>query len=197
MNSRPKVLLVDDVPTNVQILAQALGTDYELFFAMSGPEALHLAARQVPDLILLDVMMPGMDGYHVCGLLKQDAQLRDIPVIFVTAMDEIENESRGLELGAVDYVAKPFNPGLVRLRVRNHLEMKRQRDTLAARTAELEKAMQDIKTLSGLLPVCAWCRKIRDDAGEWSQLESYISTHSEAQFTHAICPQCYQKTMGE
>jgi CheY-like chemotaxis protein len=197
MNLRPRVLLVDDVPTNVQILAQALGSDaYELFFAMNGPDALRLASQQQPDLILLDVMMPGMDGYHVCGVLKHDPRLQDIPVIFVTAMDEIEYETRGLELGAVDYVAKPFNPGLVRLRVRNQLDLKAQRDTLAARTAELEKAMQDIKLLSGLLPVCAWCRKIRDDAGGWDQLESYISRHSDATFTHVICPDCYRKTMA-
>jgi diguanylate cyclase (GGDEF)-like protein len=124
------VLIVDDVPTNIQILADILKQDYRVLFATSGEQALSIAATREPDLILLDVMMPGIDGFMVCTRLKKDPLLRDTPVIFVTAMGEVEDETRGFEVGAVDYITKPVSPPVVRARVRNHLELKHQRDLL-------------------------------------------------------------------
>ena len=126
-----KILIVDDIPSNIQVLNETLRGEYRIFFATSGRDALKLAAEVQPDLILLDVMMPEMDGREVCRWLKAEPLLRDIPVVFVTAMAQEDDEATGLELGAVDYITKPFNPALVRLRVRNHLELKRQRDLLA------------------------------------------------------------------
>ena len=131
MTQRQKILIVDDAPINIQVLNEALQRDYHTFFATSGRDALRIAAEVVPDLVLLDVMMPEMDGYEVCRAMKANAELRDIPVVFVTAMSQQEDETVGLELGAVDYITKPFNPVIVRLRVRNQLELKRQRDMLA------------------------------------------------------------------
>lgn len=125
------ILLVDDAPTNIQVLNETLKDDYRLFFATSGSEALRMVNQAPPDLIILDVIMPDMDGYEVCRALKTNAQAHDIPIIFITSMRQQEDEVVGLELGAVDYITKPFNPAVVRLRVRNQIELKRQRDLLA------------------------------------------------------------------
>jgi len=125
VDSRPKLLLVDDEPTNLQVLRQILQDDYRLFFAKDGDKALEMAARERPDLILLDVMMPGMTGYEVCTRLKQDEMTVATPVIFVTALADVDDEARGFEVGAVDYITKPVSPPIVRARVRTHLSLVR------------------------------------------------------------------------
>lgn len=125
-----KILIVDDAIINIQVLNELLKGEYRIFFATRGSEALDIATTALPDLILLDVMMPDMDGYDICRKLKADPLLKEIPVIFITAMSQEQDEVLGLELGAVDYITKPFNLSLVRLRVRNQLELKRQRDIL-------------------------------------------------------------------
>ncbi|NVN98491.1 MAG: response regulator [Geobacteraceae bacterium] len=190
---RPVILVVDDLPENVQVLGELLSINYEIYFALDGSQALEHAGKVKPDLILLDVMMPVMNGYEVCRSLKESEELRDIPVIFITALDQPEHESQGLELGAVDYITKPFNSKLVLLRVHNHLMMKFQHDQLLARAIELEDAMAKIKILSGIIPICSSCKKIRDDAGYWQQVEEYISKYSEAVFSHGICNDCAKK----
>lgn len=119
------------MPTNIKMVIQALkNPEYEILAATNGPEALETAAAEQPDLILLDIMMPEMDGYEVCEELKKNEKTQQIPVIFVTAKDEDEDEARGLGLGAVDYITKPIRAPIVKARVRNHLELKRQRDLL-------------------------------------------------------------------
>lgn len=125
VDTRPKLLLVDDEPTNLQVLRQILQDDYRLFFAKDGEKALELAARERPDLILLDVMMPGMTGYEVCTALKQAAATQAIPLIFVTALADVDDEARGFEVGAVDYITKPVSAPIVRARVRTHLSLVR------------------------------------------------------------------------
>lgn len=122
---RPRILVVDDTPANLRILSDALRGEFELALAPSGARALEIAlSEEPPDLVLLDIMMPEMDGYEVCRRLKADERTRDLPVIFVTAMAEAEDEAKGLELGAIDYLAKPVNPALVKARVRNHLALR-------------------------------------------------------------------------
>jgi response regulator RpfG family c-di-GMP phosphodiesterase len=138
-----------------------------------------------------------MSGYEVLRALKQNLSLKEIPVVFITALDKEDQETKGLTMGAVDYIPKPFNTTIVKLRVRTQLELKRQRDVLIQRNEELQKALAEIKTLSGLLPICASCKKIRDDQGYWTQLESYISKHSGAEFTHGCCPDCMKKLYPE
>ncbi len=194
---KQKILIVDDTPANIQILDETLKDEYEIYFALNGKDALQNGATMMPDLILLDIMMPEMDGYEVCRTLKNDSLLKEIPVIFITALDQADHETKGLELGAVDYITKPFNPGIVRLRVKNHLELKKHRDALALRNRELQEALAKIKTLSGLLPTCMYCKKIRDDKGHWNQIEDYISDHSEAGFSHSMCPECTKKMHPE
>ncbi|GAC1574943.1 MAG: diguanylate cyclase [Candidatus Elarobacter sp.] len=130
MPAHPTVLCVDDDATNIAILANLLEPEFDVIFATNGMQALEIAVSALPDLILLDVVMPNMDGYAVFSRLKADPATTDIPVIFISSLQESDSESRGLELGAADYVAKPFNAAIVRARVRNHVELKRTRDQL-------------------------------------------------------------------
>lgn len=136
-----RVLIVDDTGSNVDLLVGMLDDIYDIRVAMDGPGALEAVADEKPDMILLDVMMPGMDGYEVCRRLKENPETRGIPVIFLTAMTGENEEARGLSLGAVDYIAKPFSPELVKSRVNNQIELKRYRDRLEdlvrERTSEL------------------------------------------------------------
>jgi CheY-like chemotaxis protein len=191
------ILIVDDEPGNIEILSESLSSSYEILFATSGKEALQIVKRQMPDMIILDIIMPVMSGYEVLQNLKLDQSFKEIPVIFITALTQEDQETRGLTLGAMDYISKPFNTAIVKLRVKTQMELKLQRDILIQRNEELRKALAKIKTLSGLLPICASCKKIRDDHGYWTQLESYISEHSEAEFTHGCCPECMKKLYPE
>ncbi len=126
---RARVLLVDDVPTNIQVLKEALVGEYIVTFATDGKKALELAkVEPQPDLILLDIMMPGMDGYEVCLKLQEDKATQGIPVIFVTAKDEEHDEERGFAVGGVDYITKPFSVPLVRARARTHIVLKKHRE---------------------------------------------------------------------
>ncbi|MGR1216341.1 HD domain-containing phosphohydrolase [Metapseudomonas otitidis] len=122
---RQCLLLVDDEPTNLQVLRHILQDDYRLLFAKDGSKALELAGRERPALVLLDVMMPGMTGHEVCQQLKNDPATREIPVIFVTALADTEDEAKGFEVGAVDYITKPVSPAIVKARVRTHLSLVR------------------------------------------------------------------------
>jgi diguanylate cyclase (GGDEF)-like protein len=128
MNGR--ILIVDDAMENIQILHHALRDEHDVLFALGGEKALQIAHNQMPDLILLDAVMPGMDGYEVCSALRASAAVRDIPVIFVTALTHPEDETRALEAGAVDFITKPFNVAVVRARVRTQLTIKRQADAM-------------------------------------------------------------------
>ncbi len=122
------ILIVDDLPLNLHIMTEVLGGEYELAIATNGKDALARAESIIPDLILLDVQMPGMNGFEVCKILKTIPRLQGVPVIFLTSMAQQEDEVAGLNLGAVDYITKPFQIDVVRLRVRNQLELKRYRD---------------------------------------------------------------------
>jgi putative two-component system response regulator len=133
IDDRPLILAVDDEPANLQLLHDILGREFRLLCAKNGERALQLAAQQRPALILLDVMMPGMDGYAVCSELKNDSATAHIPVIFVTAVCAVEDELRGFEAGAVDFVAKPVSPPIVLARVRAHLTMVRVSEIKASR----------------------------------------------------------------
>ena len=126
----PRLLVVDDQPANIQALYQVFSADHQVLMATNGEQALKLAATQHPDLVLLDVVMPGIDGHEVYRRLQADEATRDIPVIFVTAQSDEESEARGLELGAVDFISKPVNPTVVRARVKTHLMLKAQSDLL-------------------------------------------------------------------
>lgn len=144
---RYTVLVVDDTPDNIHIVMATLHDEYALLVATNGPKALELARSEPPpDLILLDIMMPEMDGYQVCTILKSQEETKNIPVIFVTGMNDDKDERKGFELGAVDFIRKPFRPALLRARIRNQIELKQYRDHLRdeveLRTAELKQAKE-------------------------------------------------------
>lgn len=127
---RPKLLLVDDQPMNIRVLHQLFRYECDVHMATGGEQAIEVCKALLPDLILLDVVMEGMDGHEVCRRLKADPLTQDIPIIFLSANGEEDDEAIGLELGAVDYIGKPFNPMIVRARVKTHLTLKRQGDYL-------------------------------------------------------------------
>ncbi|GFO66627.1 diguanylate cyclase response regulator [Geomonas limicola] len=150
---RPKILIIDDTPANIAILNETLKDEYDVYFAISGSEGLQVAVTLEPDLILLDIMMPEMDGFEVCRELKATELTARIPVIFVTAAVSHEEEVRGLQCGAADYIAKPISPPVVALRVRNHLELTRRSrmlETLSEELAGKNRQLQMLARMDGL-----------------------------------------------
>ncbi len=138
-----KILLVDDTKTNIDVLIQALRNDYKLGVALNGEKAIEYTQRNKPDLILLDILMPGMNGFEVCEKLKEDPETHDIPIIFITAMDSSGDKSRGFEMGAVDYIIKPFDITEVKARVKTHLTLKIAQETLKNHNQLLDQKVQE------------------------------------------------------
>ncbi|MBF0195058.1 MAG: response regulator [Magnetococcales bacterium] len=141
--NKAKILIVDDIPGNILVLAEILDENYDVAVATSGKQALEITAKEQPDLILLDIVMPEMDGYEVCTRIKQDSVSKDIPIIFITAKNAPWDESKGLGLGAVDFLTKPIRPQIVKARVKTHIELKKQKDGLKDSAKKLEKQVLD------------------------------------------------------
>lgn len=211
MNTQPPemqtVLIVDDIPANLSLLRDVLEPEgFRILGATSGAAALNICQRTLPDLILMDVSMPEMDGFEACRRLKQLPGVQSIPVVFITARHETEAVVEGFNSGGSDYLAKPFNRAEAIIRVKAHLEnsrlhrllrernleLERLNAELTSRQQQLEEALASIKTLRGLIPICSYCKKIRDDKGYWDRVENYLQKHSEALFSHGICPECAQ-----
>jgi putative two-component system response regulator len=154
-NQKQTILIVDDEPGNIKILLELLRSDYQIRVANNGEKALQIASSdEPPDLILLDVMMPGIDGYEVCRQIKNKPETRDIPIIFLTAKSQVEDEQRGLNLGAVDYITKPISPPIVLARVMTHLQLKKVRDFLKDKNEFLEhEVAQRTKEISNIQDV--------------------------------------------
>jgi CheY-like chemotaxis protein len=188
-----KVLIAEDEPDSRHLLEIMVGRwGYEAQAARDGLEALEALERNdAPPLALLDIMMPGMDGLEVCRRIKQRESARPFYVIMLTAKTLPREVVTGLEAGADDYLTKPFDSNELRARIRVGERIIELQQSLALRVAELEDALSRVKQLQGLLPICSYCKKIRDDRNYWEQVESYIARHSEAQFSHGICPDCY------
>ncbi|MBU2512250.1 response regulator [bacterium] len=174
---KPLILIVDDNPKNHQFIGILLQKNgYEPAASLSGIRALEFVNRCLPALILLDVTMPGMDGFEVCQKLKESEKTKYIPVIFLTARISSEDIAKGFEVGGVDYITKPFQPIELLARVKNHIEM---------------------KILRGFLPICSKCKSIRDDKGYWAGIEHYLEAHSHAVFSHGLCPDCSEELYGD
>ena len=185
------VLIVDDTVENLCLLIELLKDDYHLVPVKSGEAALKMLKTSAsPDLILLDIVMPGMGGYEVCSNIKADPKTCNIPVIFITSLSEDVDETKAFKVGAVDYITKPINPTTAKARVKTHIELSR---TMKA----LQQALEKIKTLNGLIPICSVCKKIRDDKGYWNLLEAYIEEHSNALFSHGLCPDCVEQLYAD
>ena len=185
------ILIIDDHPATRKLLDDILGHHYHVLVVSNGQEALDLV-RDNPmiDLILLDIIMPGMSGYEVCQRLKEDERTRDIPVVFLTVMEEDHDEARGFAVGVTDYIIKPISRLRLLARVKNQLALRQKQRELELKNRELQTALDQIKTLHGILPICSFCKQIRNDQGAWQRLEEYIQHHSEAEFSHSICPKC-------
>ena len=179
-NLSPLILIADDTNFMRKILIKILEkAKYRIAVAKSGKDVLSFVEKRNPDLILLDIIMPEMDGIETCRRLKSNNNTNDIPIIFITAKTEIDDLVKGFEAGAVDYVKKPFNPLELLARVNVHIELKR--------------AKKEIETLRGIIPICANCKNMRNDKGYWEQIEEYIQTRTEAEFTHSLCPKCVEE----
>jgi len=152
------------------------------------------------DLILMDILMPEQDGVETCRQIKRCAHLQDVPVIMVTAKNDLSNLKEAFSAGAMDYISKPVNSVELLARVSSALLLKQEMDRrknrefeLRRSNEELQKALKEVKVLRGLIPICASCKKIRNDGGFWQQLEEYLGEHSEAEFSHGLCQPCIKK----
>ncbi len=221
------LLLIDDRPENLIALESILDDPkFNLVKATSGQQALALVLEYEFALILTDVQMPEMDGFETAELLRGKAESKHIPIIFVTASNkEQQYVFKGYEAGAVDYLFKPIEPVILMSKVNVFIDLYRQQKLIRHQAdnlrqnmeqlkeafleleekekaqqkliKELHTALAEVKKLSGLLPICAECKKIRDDKGYWNEVELYISDHSEVQFSHGICPGCAKKYYAE
>jgi sigma-B regulation protein RsbU (phosphoserine phosphatase) len=148
----------------------------------------------------MDVLMPDLDGVAACRQIKQQVHLQDIPIIMVTAKNDLDNLKEAFSAGAMDYINKPVKSVELLARVTSALTLKTEMDRRKQREAELrrinedlQKALREVKVLRGLIPICASCKKIRNDGGFWQQIEEYIGEHSEAEFSHGLCQPCLKK----
>ncbi len=194
MNDAPimKVLVVDDDEIMRLKLEKVLTEwGYHTTLADSGEAALKiLRSPEPPRIVLLDWMMPGISGLEVCRELATDVDVNWPHIIMLSVKDEKCDIVEALGAGAGDYIVKPFDTGELKARVNVGNRIVWLTDTLSARVGELEDALNQLKILKGLLPICAACKKVRDDKGYWTQIEHYISEHTEAEFTHSMCPEC-------
>jgi phosphoserine phosphatase RsbU/P len=190
-----RVLIADDDPVSRRVLEAFLTRwGYEVRRAESGTEAFEiLAANDAPGLAILDWMMPGLDGVEVCRRLRAAQTPRPLYLIVLTAKGASEDIVEGLGAGADDYVTKPFNREELRARVEVGERVLALQAKLSQRVTELETALAKVRTLQGLLPICSYCKRIRNDQNYWQQVEHYIGEHSGAEFSHGICPDCFAK----
>lgn len=190
-----RILIADDDPISRKLLQTSLVRwGHEVLSATDGRQALaQLQAPAAPSLAILDWMMPELDGVEVCRQVRQLQQERPVYLILLTARDSPVDIVTGLDAGADDYMTKPFEQTELRARLNVGLRIIELQQHLAQRVRELEEALARVKQLHGLLPICAWCKNIRNDQNYWERVEDYLAAHSDAQFTHGICPDCLPK----
>lgn len=206
MTYKPKVLIVDDRGENLYALENILqGADAEIIRASDGNSALKAILNHDFALAILDVQMPGMDGFELAEFIRSEDKTKNLPIIFLSAAYKEETHIfRGYESGAVDYITKPFDPHTLLNKVKIFIQLEAQKHLLAEQKGELEKlvdelqkALKEIRTLRGIVPICSFCKQIRDDQGYWNQVEAYVSKFTEAEFSHGICPACMKEHYPE
>ena len=189
------VLVADDDRIAAAVLAQTLRRwEFDVTVAADGAEAWqHLEGASAPTLAVLDRMMPGLDGAEVCRRVRAELPNANMYLVLLTSLGSGADVVSGLDAGADDYVTKPFDLDELRARINVGVRVITLQDKLAQRVSELQAALANVKQLHGLLPICSYCKRIRGDDHYWQQVESYIAARSDAQFSHGICPPCYEK----
>lgn len=190
-----RILIADDDRVSLRVLQGILQDwGYEVVIARDGAEAWAcLSAPDRPALAVLDWMMPGMDGPELCRRVR--GLRSDVPIylILLTARAEPGDIVAGLDSGADDYVVKPFDSAELRARLSVGERVLKLQGDLADRVRDLEEALANVKRLQGLLPICAYCKKVRDDKNYWQQVEQYLSERLDTRFSHSVCPACYER----
>jgi Response regulators consisting of a CheY-like receiver domain and a winged-helix DNA-binding domain len=156
-----------------------------------------LDGKDAPELVVLDWMMPGIDGIEICRKLRTTPGFELMYIILLTSRSEKEDLAMGLTAGANDYISKPFHPIELESRVRVGQRMLNLQRSLTSRIAELEGALAHVRRLQGLLPICSYCKKVRNEDNYWQQVESYITSHSDLKLSHSVCPNCLERVMKE
>jgi len=198
MTSVGTILVVDDMPETVELLKDILEKEgYRVYCSENGKLAKESIETHHPDLVLLDIHMPVMNGFELFKWMRTREESRDITVIFLSAHMESDVRIIGLKMGAVDYITKPCDREELLTRIQIHMELRHarsllqsQNETLRLTNVQLKLALDNIKVLRGLIPICANCKKIRGDEGYWEAVDKYLSEHSEVRFSHGICPDC-------
>jgi sigma-B regulation protein RsbU (phosphoserine phosphatase) len=194
-----RVLVADDERVNSMMLARSLERwGLDVVVANDGEEAWRIIDQEGGiSMAILDWMMPGADGPELCRRIRHDARHAHMHLLLLTSRDSRADVVAGLDAGADDYLIKPFDPEELRARVHVGIRVLALQDRLADRVAELEDALSKVKQLSGLLPICSYCKRIRSDENYWERVESYITDHTDAKFTHGICPTCFDTVIGQ
>ncbi|MFH0730022.1 MAG: response regulator transcription factor [Pseudomonadota bacterium] len=190
-----RILIAEDDFTSRIVLAGVLKKNgHEVVETVNGSEAWRIMRQpEAPAMAILDWMMPEIDGLEVVRHIRALETDRPPYIMMLTTKGRKEDIIKGLDAGADDYLSKPFDAGELRARVEVGCRMVEMQHTLAAKIVELHQAVDQIKTLRGIIPICANCKKIRDDQGYWRQVEIYIRNHTEAEFSHGLCPECLEK----
>jgi phosphoserine phosphatase RsbU/P len=197
-----RILVAEDDAVTRRLLEATLGKfGWEVITAEDGEVAWRILTsfegKNLPELVLLDWMMPGIEGPALCRRLRDTPGFELTYVILLTSKTGKEDLSTGLAAGANDYIAKPFHPVELEARVRVGERMIRLQTSLSVRVKELEAALADVKRLQGLLPICAYCKKVRNETDYWQQVDSYLSAHTDVTLTHGVCPDCYDRVLKE
>ncbi len=192
-----RVLIAEDDAVSRRILETLLRKwGYEVTTTLDGEAAWEvLQGPSAPSLAILDIMMPGIDGLELCRRLRQSQTTMPPYIILLTATQGVREIVKGIEAGADDYLTKPYDREELRVRVQVGARIIELQTKLAERVQELEVALDHVKQLQGILPICSYCKKIRDDRNYWQNVESYVADHSQAEFSHGICPSCYETTV--
>ncbi len=197
-----RVIIADDDPVTLRLLEKGVSQwGYEVLAARDGDEAWDaLCTTEGPRIAILDWMMPGTDGVELCRKVRSRDDFDYIYIVLLTCKDSLNDIVTGLEAGADDYITKPFDHQELRSRIKTGERLVQLQHALASRNQalaqavrKLEDALATIRQLHGLLPICSYCKRIRDDEDYWHQIEAYVAQHSETEFTHGLCPECHEK----
>jgi CheY-like chemotaxis protein len=192
-----KILIAEDDSVSRRLLGATLSKfGHEVVIAADGAEAWAVLGQEdAPRLAILDWMMPEIDGVEICRRVRLMANATPLYLILLTAKSSKEDVVIGLDAGANDYLTKPFDRAELRARVQVGVQVLELQESLAGRVRELEDALSKVKQLEGLLPICSYCKKIRDEQNYWQRVDSYLSDHTDVLFSHGVCPDCYQQVV--